>query len=114
MLDLVLEPVKVALPPALEVERPARIARHEWRRAAVDLPAFVASGLASETMGRGPTEDPLFFAAALAAGTALAEVAMESRPRAGRSGEGQRAGAVGRARMSEGEPPAVARPSRGG
>ena len=55
--------------PAVEVERPARIARHDWRRAEVDLPAYAASGLPSETMGRGLAEDPLFFAAALAGGT---------------------------------------------
>jgi hypothetical protein len=52
-----------------------RITRHDWRRASVDLPAFAASGLPAETMGRGPAEDPLFFGAALAAGTALAELA---------------------------------------
>ena len=33
------------------------------------------SGLPAETMGRGLTEDPLFFGAALAAGAALAELA---------------------------------------
>jgi hypothetical protein len=103
VLDLLLEPVTVALPagmrspvgadlraglgavfggalpsrPALEldVERPARITRHDWRRAIVDLPAYAAAGLPAETMGRGLTEDPLFFGAALAAGTALAELA---------------------------------------
>jgi hypothetical protein len=94
VLDLLLEPVTVALPagmrspvgadllaalggghaPPLEVDRPARISRHDWRRAAVDLPAFAASGLPAETMGRGLTEDPLFFGAALAGGTVLAEI----------------------------------------
>ena len=96
VLDLLLEPVTVALPagmrspvgadlraglgsvfgsaparrvPTAEVERPARIARHDWRRAEVDLPAYAASGLPSQTMGRGLAEDPLFFAAALAGGT---------------------------------------------
>jgi hypothetical protein len=106
VLDLLLEPVTVALPagmrspvgadlraglgavfggsmparPALtlDVERPVRITRHDWRRASVDLPAYVASGLSSETMGRGLTEDPLFFGAALAGGTALAELAAQS------------------------------------
>ncbi len=103
VLDLLLEPVTVALPAgmrspvgaelraglrsvfagssarrpalALEVERPARITRHDWRRAPVDLPAFAASGLAGETMGRGLAEDPLFFGAALAGGAALAQLA---------------------------------------
>jgi hypothetical protein len=102
VLDLLLEPVTVALPAGMrspvgtdlraglgaifggapapaaavgpEVTRPARITRHDWRRAAVDLPGLVASGLPSETMGRGPAEDPLFFGAALAGGTALAEL----------------------------------------
>ncbi len=60
--------------PTLEVARPARITRHDWRRGAVDLPGYAASGLASETMGRGIAEDPLFFASALAGGTALSEL----------------------------------------
>lgn len=56
------------------VDRPARIARHDWRRANVDLPGYAASGLPAETMGRGLMEDPLFFSAVLAAGSALAEL----------------------------------------
>jgi hypothetical protein len=63
------------------VDRPARIARHDWRRASVDLPGYAASGLPAETMGRGLMEDPLFFSAALAAGSALAELV--ERPAAG-------------------------------
>jgi hypothetical protein len=103
VLDLLLEPVTVALPagirsPAgadlrarlgsvfgsstervkpqleLEVDRPARMARHDWRRASVDMPAYLASGLPAETMGRVLLEDPLFFGAALAGGTVLAEL----------------------------------------
>jgi Protein of unknown function (DUF3866) len=108
VLDLLLEPVTVALPagvrspvgadlraglsavfggampsrpdgeraaPAISVERPARIARHDWRRASVDLPAYAASGLPAETMGRGLAGDPLFFGAALAGGSVLAQLA---------------------------------------
>jgi hypothetical protein len=108
VLDLLLEPVSVALPAGVRspagadlravlgelsvearlgrpirdsaaltwgVERPARITRHDWRRVAVDLPAYAACGLPVETMGRGLTEDPLFFAAALAGGATLAELA---------------------------------------
>ncbi len=41
----------------------------------VDLPAYAASGLPSETMGRDLAQDPLFFGAALAGGAALAELA---------------------------------------
>jgi hypothetical protein len=59
----------------LTADRPARIARHDWRRATVDLPTYAASGLPAETMGRGLVADPLFFAAALAGGSALAELA---------------------------------------
>lgn len=110
VLDLLLEPVTVALPSgmrspvgadlraglgavfggakrsrqtkgqmalAIDVERPARIARHDWRRANVDLPGYAVSGLPTETMGRGLLEDPMFFAAALAAGSALAELTGE-------------------------------------
>jgi hypothetical protein len=106
VLDLLLEPVTVALPAgvrspvgsdlraglgavfagaipgrpalALDVERPVRITRHDWLRAVVDLPAYAAGGLPAETMGRGLTQDPLFFAAALAGGTALGELAVRS------------------------------------
>jgi Protein of unknown function (DUF3866) len=55
-------------------ERPARIARHDWRRARVDLPGYAAGGLPAQTMGRGLAADPLFFAAALAGGGVLAEL----------------------------------------
>jgi hypothetical protein len=68
---------------ALDVERPARITRHDWRRAAVDLPAYDRSGLPAVTMGRSLAQDPLFFGAALAGGTALAELA--AAPVAGRA-----------------------------
>jgi hypothetical protein len=102
VLDLLLEPVTVALPAgmrspvgadlraglgavfggsmpgrpalALDVPRPVRITRHDWRRAAVDLPAYSASGLSTVTMGRKLPEDPLFFGAALAGGGALAQL----------------------------------------
>jgi hypothetical protein len=111
VLDLLLEPVTVALPagmrspvgadlraglgavfagaggaglmgdrPALslDVERPVRITRHDWRRAKVDLPAYAACGLPAQTMGRTLAEDPLFFGAALAGGGALAEMATQA------------------------------------
>ncbi|HLM87243.1 MAG TPA: DUF3866 family protein [Solirubrobacteraceae bacterium] len=109
VLDLLLEPVTVALPAgmrspvgadlraglgavfggampgrpalALDVERPVRITRHDWRRASIDLPAYAASGLADEAEGRRLTEDPLFFSAALAGGSALAELTEQERPR---------------------------------
>jgi hypothetical protein len=59
---------------ALDVERPVRITRHDWRRATVDLPGYAASGLPASTMGRTLAQDPLFFGAALAGGAALAEL----------------------------------------
>ncbi|MGH2875047.1 MAG: DUF3866 family protein [Solirubrobacteraceae bacterium] len=116
VLDLLLEPVTVALPagmrspvgadlraglgavfggalpsrPALEldVERPARITRHDWRRAVVDLPAYAAADLPAETMGRALTEDPLFFGAALAAGATLADLARDAERARGGGGGG--------------------------
>jgi uncharacterized protein DUF3866 len=106
VLDLLLSPVTVALPAgmrspvgadlraglgavfggampsrpalALDVPRPVRITRHDWRRAAVDLPAYARSGLPTETMGRTLPEDPLFFGAALAGGAALAELGADA------------------------------------
>ncbi len=111
VLDLLLEPVTVALPagmrspvgtdlraglgavfggasasrpvrdrpaPPLDVERPVRITRHDWRRAVVDLPAYAACGLPAQTMGRTIVQDPLFFGAALAGGAALAEMAAQA------------------------------------
>ena len=121
VLDLLLEPVTVALPAgmrspvgadlraglgsvfggsggsrpalALDVERPVRITRHDWRRAEVDLPAYAASGLPAETMGRTLAQDPLFFGAALAGGAALAELAPAADgPEAGPPSGGSRSG----------------------
>ncbi len=45
--------------------------RHKLSEEAADLDGYAASGLPSRTMGRGIEEDPLFFAAPLAAGVAL-------------------------------------------
>jgi hypothetical protein len=45
--------------------------RHRLREEPVDLDGYAASGLPTRTMGRGIEEDPLFFAAPLAAGGAL-------------------------------------------
>jgi hypothetical protein len=86
--------------PALALEdrpitqRPARIARHDWRRARVDLPGYAGSGLPAQTMGRPLVSDPLFFAAALAGGSVLAELRAEARaaePVGGETPEGDRA-----------------------
>ncbi len=113
VLDLLLEPVTVALPAgmrspvgtdlrerlgeafgagapsrpgfALDVERPVRLTRHDWRRAVVDLPAYAACGLPSETMGRELAEDPLFFGAALAGGGVLCELATQAQVAGGQA-----------------------------
>jgi hypothetical protein len=45
--------------------------RHRLHEESVDLEGYAASGLPAKTMGRTIEEDPLFFAAALAAGGAL-------------------------------------------
>ncbi len=117
VLDLLLEPVTVALPAGirspvgadlrarlgsvfgstaervrpqleLDVSRPARMAHHDWRRAPVELPAYLASGLPAETMGRVLVEDPLFFGAALAGGTVLGELCEHTQDRTQASAEG--------------------------
>ena len=74
VLELLLAPVDVAVPEgedkiqaALE-EAPGQ---HRLRTAPVDLDAYAASGLPTSTMGRSLQEDPLFFAAPLAAGLLL-------------------------------------------
>jgi hypothetical protein len=102
VLDLLLEPVTVALPAGMrspvgselraslgavfgtgrvehgplapDVARPARITRHDWRRAEVDLPAFAAGPLAPASGTRAVAEDPLYYAAALAGGGVLAQL----------------------------------------
>jgi hypothetical protein len=119
VLDLLLEPVTVALPAGMrspvgvdlraglrsafggaaaperasdgpDFARPVRITRHDWRRAGVDLPAYAASWLVAETMGRGPVEDPLFFGAALAGGSVLAELVGETEQDAARADSTER------------------------
>lgn len=67
VLELLLAPVAVALPAGEQ----APADRHDWRAFAVDAEGYAASGLPTRSMGR---EDPLFFAAALAGGTALARM----------------------------------------
>jgi hypothetical protein len=105
LLDLVAEPVTVALPAgirspvgrelreglrsvfdspsarqsqlALEVDRPARIARHDWRRSPVDLIGFAAARVPVAPGTPALLEDPLIHASALAAGSVLAELLRE-------------------------------------
>lgn len=49
--------------------------RHDMSVHSIDLGGYGDSGLPATTMGRSLAEDPLFFAAALAAGAGLAEAA---------------------------------------
>ncbi len=45
--------------------------QHQLRELPADLVGYAASGLPARTMGRTLEDDPLFFAAPLAAGAAL-------------------------------------------
>lgn len=72
VLDLLLAPVTVALPPGAEAEIPSR---HDVRQGPADLDGYRASGLPARTMGRDLDEDRVFFAAALAAGAIVGELA---------------------------------------
>jgi Protein of unknown function (DUF3866) len=76
VLDLLLAPVEVVIPEA-EEEVAATLetaggGRHGLQVKAADVEGYTATGLPSRTMGRGIEDDPLFFAAPLAAGAALA------------------------------------------
>ncbi|HSK49778.1 MAG TPA: DUF3866 family protein [Solirubrobacterales bacterium] len=82
VLELLLGGVKVAMPEqggeeiagassALAELKDACGSRHRLVPSQVDLSAYAASGLPSRTMGRDLQDDPLFFAAPLAAGKAL-------------------------------------------
>jgi Protein of unknown function (DUF3866) len=96
LLELLLATVRVPVPeaelegwPMLDAEAPegasAQAAleslialcadHHDIAVMRVDLDGYAASGLPATTMGRSITEDPLFFAAPLASGRALAEAA---------------------------------------
>ena len=70
VLSLLLRPAVVALPPGIHANLPGE---HEARAGEADLEGYVASGLPTRTMGRGADEDELFFRAALAGGSVLAE-----------------------------------------
>jgi hypothetical protein len=93
VLELLLAPVRVPVPeaslegwPLLSDQAPAGGAaqaaldslvetcsgRHDIAVERVDLDGYAASGLPARSMGRDIDEDPLFFAAPLAAGAALA------------------------------------------
>lgn len=71
LLGAVQIPVPASEPVPIAVLATAAGWRHHLREAPVDLAGYGASGLPAKTMGRTLEEDPLFFAAALAAGAAL-------------------------------------------
>lgn len=70
VLALLLRPVIVSAPVGVS-ER--WFAKHDLREADPDLAGYAASGLPARTMGRSIEQDELFFKAALAGGTVLAE-----------------------------------------
>jgi len=75
VLRMLLAPVEIAVPSGNPVVTAALADAAGWRHrlheAPADLAGYAASGLPAETMGRTLGEDPLFFAAAIAAGAAL-------------------------------------------
>jgi Protein of unknown function (DUF3866) len=76
VLELLLAPVDIAVPKgedSIQVALEEAPGSHRLRTASVDLDAYSASGLPTTTMGRSLSEDPLFFAAPLAAGHLLTE-----------------------------------------
>lgn len=76
VLQLLLAPVTVAIPEGEpEIAAALEPFDHHIEQAAVDLKGYAATDLPLTTMGRSLQDDPLFFKAALAAGTFLARVA---------------------------------------
>jgi Protein of unknown function (DUF3866) len=81
VLELLLGGVEVAMPDidapgsteAKDLLTKAAGERHQLRPAPADLKGYAATDLPTTTMGRRLSEDPLFFAAPLAAGYLLAE-----------------------------------------
>ncbi|HEY5977472.1 MAG TPA: DUF3866 family protein [Solirubrobacterales bacterium] len=75
VLELLLGPARVVVPEGApekvvaELEQAAR--RHRLSTVAADIDGYAASGLPTTTMGRSLEDDPLFFAAPLAAGASL-------------------------------------------
>ncbi|HVD41334.1 MAG TPA: DUF3866 family protein [Solirubrobacterales bacterium] len=73
VLELLLAPVDVAVPDGEpEIASALEPLGHRTLVATADLDGYGASGLPTTTMGRSLSEDPLFFAAPLAAGAVLA------------------------------------------
>jgi hypothetical protein len=89
VLELLLAPVTVAMPEGaerwpggIEAEESLRSVagdRHPVLTERVHMDDYLESGLPTRTMGRSLDEDPLFFAAALAAGSVLAGAALRRK-----------------------------------
>ncbi|MGN6558097.1 MAG: DUF3866 family protein [Solirubrobacterales bacterium] len=76
VLDLLLAPVDIAVPEGEQgIATALEPFPHNVEEVPVDLDGYAAADLPTTTMGRSLGDDPLFFAAALAAGTLLARVA---------------------------------------
>jgi Protein of unknown function (DUF3866) len=79
VLRMLLAPVEIPIPSGNPVVTAtladAAAWRHRLTEAPADISAYESTGLPSRTMGRSISEDPLFFAAALASGRALGESA---------------------------------------
>jgi Protein of unknown function (DUF3866) len=77
VLPMLLAPVEVPVPSgnpvAIAVLADAAGWRHRLHETPADLTGYTSSNLPARTMGRTLDDDPLFFAAALASGRALAE-----------------------------------------
>jgi hypothetical protein len=77
VLDLLLAPVDIVIPDLddeiVDALEQTGGGKHRLRTAPADLVGYAASGLPVTTMGRTLQEDPLFFAASLAAGRLLSE-----------------------------------------
>lgn len=77
-LELLLGSVEVVAPEGFaDADEAIKAAkgRHEIAMAGADLDGYVEAGLPARTMGRDLRDDPVFFAAPLAAGARLAQVA---------------------------------------
>jgi hypothetical protein len=76
VLDLLLKPVDVAVPEGEpSIAQAVGSFEHRVQISPADLDGYATSNLPTRTMGRSLDQDPLFFAAPLAAGTLLARVA---------------------------------------
>ena len=79
VLELLLAGVEVPVPAGeaavMDALAPLLRERHRAREVPADIDGYGASGLPARTMGRDLGQDPLFFAAPLAAGRRLGEIA---------------------------------------